>query len=172
MNHVHRAAWDIKLKAGNYMEGGLKRLGALFLKFWAVPMVPVGVGLMLYGLITKLESGYNLEDTFPVGVALTIFGALLWFLAKRLDAAARLVRYRRQQSRLVRLARERGGRLTVTEAAADADLTVEEAEEILKRLADGGYVEMEVTDSGLMVYRFPEILYGHEKPWSRGIESA
>ena len=142
MNHVHRAAWDIKLKAGNYMEGGLKRLGALFLKFWAVPMVPVGVGLMLYGLITKLESGYNLEDTFPVGVALTIFGALLWFLAKRL------------------------------EAAADADLTVEEAEEILKRLADGGYVEMEVTDSGLMVYRFPEILYGHEKPWSRGIESA
>jgi hypothetical protein len=172
MNQLQQAASDFKLKAGNYMEGGLKRLGALFLKLWAVPMVPVGVGFMLYGLITQLDSGYSLKDTFPIGVTLTILGSLLWFLAKRLDAAAYLVRYRRHQNRIVRLARERGGRLTVTEASTDAGLTVEEAEEILKRMADGGYVEIEVTDSGIIVYRFPEVLFAHEKHWSRDIESA
>lgn len=171
MKDIQQQAREIKLNAGNFMEGGLKRLGALFLRFWAVPMVPVGIGLMLYGLITKIEQGH-VVDQFSVGVALAIFGSLLWILAKRLDAAAQLVRYRRQQNRLVRLAREQGGRLTVTDAAADANLTVEEAEEILKRLADGGYVEIEVTDSGLMVYRFPEIIYAHEKHWSRGVENA
>lgn len=162
---------SIKLRVGNLMEGGLKRLGALFLKCWAVPMVPVGVGFMLYGILHKLENTHE-TDLFSIGVTLIIMGSLLWVLAKRLDAAARLVRYRRQQNRIVRLARERGGRLTVTEAAADSGFTVEETAEILKKLADGGFVEIEVTDSGLMVYRFPELLYGHEKHWSRGIESA
>jgi hypothetical protein len=170
MDHVQQTANDIKLKAGNFMEGGLKRLGALFLKCWAVPMVPIGIGLMIYGLIRQFEQGH--VGDFSAGVALTILGSLLWVLAKRLDAAAQLVRYRRQQNRIVRLAREHGGRLTVTEAAADSGFTVEETAEILKKLSDGGFVEIEVTDSGLMVYRFPEVLYGHEKHWSRGIESA
>jgi TusA-related sulfurtransferase len=49
---------------------------------------------------------------------------------------------------------------------------VEETKEVLEKLANGGYVEVEVTDSGMMVYRFPEVLFGHEKHWSRGIESA
>ena len=171
MDQVRRATRDLSIKAGNYMEGGTKRLGALFLKVWAVPMVPVGVGLMLYGLIKKFEYEH-VQDLFSVGVTLVILGALLWFLSRKLDAAAQLVRYRRQQNRIVRLAQERGGRLTVTEGAVGTGLTVEEAEGILQRLAEGGYVEIEVTDSGMMVYRFPEVLFAHEKPWSRGVDSA
>ena len=162
---------DIKVKASNYMEGGAKRLGALFLKVPAVAMVPAGVGLMLYGLIKKLEHAH-VQDVFSVGVTLVILGALLWFLSRKLDAAAELIRYRRQQGRIVRLAQQRGGRLSATETAADTGLTVEEAEGILKRLADGGYVEIEVTQSGLVIYRFPEVLFAHEKPWARGIDSA
>jgi hypothetical protein len=164
-----RGTTDLKAKVSAMMEGGLKRLGALMLKFWAVPMIPVGVGLMLYGLIRKLEQGQGFEDTFPFGVALILGGGLLWVLAERLDAAARLVRYRRQQNRILKLAHARGGRLTTTEAATDTGLTVEDCEQILKKLAEGGFVEVEVTDSGLMVYRFPEVLYAHEKPWSRGL---
>ena len=149
----------------------MKRLGALFLKTWAVPLVPVGGGLMIFGLIDRIEYQQGM-DLFSVGVTLVILGALLWILSKKLDEAAQMVRYRRQQNRIVRLAQERGGRLTVVEAAADIGLTVEEVEEVLKRMADGGYVEIEVTDSGLVVYRFPEILYAHEKHWSRGVDSA
>lgn len=169
---MNRLVNDATTKASTLMEGGIKRLGALFLKSWAVLMIPIGVGLMLYGIMQKLEHGLHFGDPFPFGVTLVILGALLWMLGKRLDAAAQLVRYRRQQNRVLRLASERGGRLTVTEAATETGMAAEEAEEILKKLAEGGFVEIEVTDSGLMVYRFPEIVHGHEKHWSRGLESA
>ena len=166
---------EANFKVGSAIESGCKRLGALFLKVLAVPIVPIGLGLMLYGLFQMLRPEAPDSDffkLFAVGVTQVIFGSLLWILAKKLDAAAHLVRYRRQQSRVVRLARQRGGRLMVTETAADTGLTVEEASEILKRLADGGFVEVEITDSGLIVYRFPEVLFAHEKHWSRGVESA
>ena len=166
---------EANFKVGSAIESGCKRLGALFLKVLAVPIVPIGLGLMLYGLFQMLRPeapDSDFFELFAIGVTQVIFGSLLWILAKKLDAAAHLVRYRRQQSRVVRLARQRGGRLTVTETAADTGLTVEEASEILKRLADGGFVEVEITDSGLIVYRFPEVLFAHEKHWSQGIESA
>ena len=166
---------EANLKVGSAIESGCKRLGALFLKVLAVPIVPIGLGLMLYGLFQMFRPeapDSDFFEPFAIGVTQVIFGSLLWILAKKLDAAAHLVRYRRQQSRVVRLARQRGGHLTVTETAADTGLTVEEASEILKRLADGGFVEVEITDSGLIVYRFPEVLFAHEKQWSRGIESA
>ena len=170
MVSLETRARDTKIKAGNYMEGGLKRLGALFLKVGAVPIIPTGLGLMLWGLFSKFEQR-QWEDPLSVGVALVILGALLWLLARKLDASARLVRYRRQQNAIVRLARERGGRLSVTEAAADSGLTMQEAESILKELVDGGYVELEITTSGMVVYRFPEVLFAHEKPWSQGVDS-
>lgn len=165
MGELHRAIEDAKLKARFSMEGGMKRLGALFLKAWAVPMVPIGLGLILYGLFTNFEP-------LSIGVALVLMGGLLWVLASKLDAAALLVRHRKEQNRIVRLARQKGGRLMVAEAAADSGLLVQEAEQILRELADGGYAEVEVTDSGMVVYRFPEFLYGHEKHWARGVESA
>ena len=169
-----RSIDEAKLKVGSAMEGGFKRMGALFLKVIAVPMVSVGLGCMLYGLFQILSDGnpHHQFQAFAIGVTQVIFGSLLWILAKKLDAAAHLVRYRRQQNRVVRLAQQRGGRLTVTEAAAETGLTVEEAGEILKRMAEGGFVEVEITDSGMIVYRFPEVLFAHEKHWSRGVESA
>lgn len=166
---------EANLKVSSALESGCKRLGALFLKVLAVPIVPIGLGLMLYGLFQMLRpaaSGDDSFELFAIGVTQVIFGSLLWLLAKKLDAAAHLVRYRRSQNRVVRLASQRGGRLTATETAADTGLTAEEAAEILKRLADGGFVEVEITDSGLIVYRFPEVLFAHEKRWSRGVESA
>lgn len=165
MGELQRTIEDAKLKVRFSMEGGLKRLGALFLKAWAVPMIPIGLALILYGLFTNFEP-------LSIGVALVLMGGLLWLLASKLDAAALLVRHRKEQNRIVRLAREKGGRLMVAEAAADSGLMVQEAEQILRELADGGYAEVEVTDSGMVVYRFPEFLYSHEKHWARRVESA
>lgn len=151
------------------MEGGLKRLGALFLKAWAVALIPLGVGVMLYGFFRKLAHN-QWEDPLSMGVATVVLGAILWVLAKKLDAAAQLVRYRRRQNRVIRLARKCGGRLTATETAAEAGLTVEEAEEILKGLSEGGYVELEVAEAGLVVYSFPEVLFAHEKYGGRRVD--
>lgn len=150
------------MRATSLLEGGAKRLGALFLLGWAVVMVPAGLGLTLWGLFNKIGNA-EWEDPLSMGLALVVLGGILWLLSKRLDEAARAVRRRRQENTILRLARQRGGRLMVIETAADTGLTAIEAEGILKGLTEGGFVEMEVTDSGLVVYRFPEVLYEHEK---------
>ena len=146
------------MKANSAIEASVKRLGALFLLGWAVPAIPVGVGLVLWGLFRKLGDN-PWEDPLSIGVALVLMGSLLWFLSRKLDSAAQLVRRRRHQNRVLRLASSRGGRLTVTEAAAETGFTVEETDAVMKGLAEGGYVEIEVTEAGLMVYCFPEILF-------------
>ena len=170
MRSARDATSQAKIKAGIFMEGGIKRVGALFLKIWAVPIIPLGLGLMLWGLFSKFEQR-QYEDPLSVGVAFVILGGFLWFLSHRLDESAQLVRYRSRQNSVIRLARDRGGKLTVTETAADTGITMEEADRILRDLADGGYVEMEVSDSGMVVYRFPEILFADEKSQSRGVDS-
>ena len=151
------------------MDGGLKRLGALFLKVCAVPLVPIGLGILCYDLFLFDR---NAVGGTVVGATLVTLGTLLWILARQLDNAVGLIKYRRQQNQLLRLAQQRQGRLTVTEAATETGMTVQDAEQIMKDLADRGYVEIELTESGMMVYRFPEVLFSHEKVWSRSLDKA
>ena len=171
-----RSIEEAKFKVNSAMEGGFKRLWALCLKILAVPTLPLGLGFTLYGLfeIVTGSAPYSDVDIMPfvVGISFFAFGSLLWVLSEKLEESARLVRYRWQQNRVVRLAQQRGGRLTVTEAAAEVGFAIEEVEEILNHMADGGFVEVEITDSGMMVYRFPEVLHAHEKDRSRGVEDA
>ena len=160
------------LKARAALEGGVKRLGALLLLFSAVPLFPVGFGLMVYGLFLAIdESSYR--DPLSVGVALVVMSGLLWLSSRRLDSAAQLVRSRKIENDLLRLARRRGGRLTVIEAATETGYTAAETEAQLKQLAEGGFVEIEVTEAGVMVYRFPEILYAPtgDGGWSPEVET-
>ena len=47
---------------------------------------------------------------------------------------------------------------------------LEKAEEILRELAARGHVEVRVSDSGLMVYHFPEIERWDEKHWAKPVD--
>lgn len=176
MGQIENAVNGFKIRAGSHMEGSFKRLCALCCKGWGGLTVPLGVGFMLFGLWEILDGadagGHRSIAPFAVGVTLSIVGSLLWMLGRRLDAAAYLIRHRRQQNKIIRLAQQRGGRLMITEIAVETGLAVEEVEEILTGMAHRGYVEVEVSDSGIVVYRFPEALFAHEKHWSRGVESA
>lgn len=176
MQSLERAVNGFKIRAGSHMEGSFKRLCALCCKGWGGITVPVGVGFMLFGLWEILEAAdagaHRSIAPFAVGVSLSIVGSLLWMLGKRLDAAAHLIGHRRRQNKIIRLAQRRGGRLMITEIAVETGLAVEEVEDIVTGLVNGGYVEVEVSDSGVVVYRFPEALFAHEKHWSRGVESA
>ena len=82
---------------------------------------------------------------------------------RKAHESADLKRYAQYQHRLLTLAREKGGCLTVVEAATDGRMTVEKAAEILDGLAVGGCAEVRVSESGLVVYHFPEIERGSEK---------
>jgi hypothetical protein len=60
---------------------------------------------------------------------------------------------------VLKLASARGGRLTVTQVAAELGWTLRRAEKVLHSLDDGLRVDSEVTDEGVIVYEFRE-LYG------------
>jgi len=61
------------------------------------------------------------------------------------------------QRRVLVLASRKGGTLTVTEVAADLDLSLEAAEKVLISMDDGFRVRSEITKEGVLLYEFPEI---------------
>lgn len=59
---------------------------------------------------------------------------------------------------IFRAAYKRKGRLTVSDIVLETDLSIREAEEAINRMVDGIHVRMEVEDSGMVIYEFPEII--------------
>jgi hypothetical protein len=67
-------------------------------------------------------------------------------------------RSRSIEARIFRAAYKRKGRLTVSDVVLETDLSIKEAEEVLNRMVDSMHVCMEVGDTGMVVYEFPEII--------------
>ena len=63
----------------------------------------------------------------------------------------------RLQGRVLLLATEKSGTLTVTEVAASLDLSLSAAEGVLDAMDDGLRVRSDITDQGIIVYEFPEL---------------
>jgi hypothetical protein len=64
------------------------------------------------------------------------------------------------QQPVLRLASQRGGRLTVTEVATEFSWPLPRAEKVLNSLEDGLRVASDVTDEGVIVYEFRELRHG------------
>jgi hypothetical protein len=62
------------------------------------------------------------------------------------------------EARVFKLANRRKGRITVSDVVIETGLGVHEAEELLQSMVDNVRVTMEVTDDGMVLYEFPEIL--------------
>lgn len=61
--------------------------------------------------------------------------------------------------KVLRLAEQRGGTLTVTQTAMELDISLDDAQEALDECARKGGADMEINpDTGVSVYRFPEFL--------------
>ncbi len=132
-------------------------------------------GLMLV-LITLVEHP-PWADTNPfrheelsAGLFIIVFSQLIWWAGRRIKRSGDKKAHAKNQHRILRLAREKGGSLTVTEAAMDTRITVEKTEEILRELTISGHAEMRISDSGLVVYHFPEIERWDEKHRARPVD--
>jgi hypothetical protein len=128
-----------------------------------------GVILILLSLFMLL--GY-LQADLPAGVAARVVlfllvvlapalaGGLLfrsWFTRRR-DIGKRKERLRQQtlQAEILKLAGENGGNLRAVDAVARLGVAREEAEAALDRLAVQGAAEVDISESGALVYRFDE----------------
>lgn len=61
------------------------------------------------------------------------------------------------QHEVLRLATRKGGTLTVTEVAADLNLSIPAAEKVLTEMDDGFRVRSDITPEGVLLYEFPEV---------------
>jgi hypothetical protein len=102
-------------------------------------------------------------------------GAGMALLASHFGAGRR-VAHRREQLRrqtidaeILRLAAQRGGKLTVVEVVTEMALTPDVATETLNALMARDLADIEVTESGVLVYTFRDVQHLPEKATSREI---
>ena len=141
-----------------------------------------GALLIAVGLFMAL--GFALSDAtrslgttvaallIAVGVPTGAGVALIYshYRNRRLRTADRAeLRLQTWESELVKLAAERGGKLTIVEAVAATGLRAPQVEEAFRSLTVQGLADIDVTDSGMLVYRFPDVQLLEEKGGSKPI---
>jgi hypothetical protein len=102
-----------------------------------------------------------------------VSGALLIARARRggnlLSSRRDKLRQQTVESELLRLAGERGGRLTVVEVIAEMAITADDAKGALDSLVTQEIADLAVTDSGTIVYTFRDIERKLEKSSARHV---
>ncbi len=91
---------------------------------------------------------------------------------RRLAERKALLRRRTLDAEILRLAGRSGGKLTVVELVRDLAITPDEAREALDGLHTREMAEIEITDSGGVVYAFRDIRQLGEKESARGLLDA
>jgi hypothetical protein len=134
---------------------------------------------MLLGFI-RSEASLSAPTTFvalAIAVGLPAAGAVA-LLAGRLGGRRRLaarkdeLRQRTVDAEILRLATQRAGKLTVVEVVGELALTPEAAKEALDAFHARELAEIEITDSGVLVYAFHDIQRLREKAYSKGLLDA
>jgi hypothetical protein len=80
-----------------------------------------------------------------------------------------MLRQQTIESEVMRLAGAHGGKLTIAETVTALAITADTAKTALDALALNGLAEYEVTESGIIVYAFPDVQNLAEKSKSKGI---
>jgi predicted DNA-binding transcriptional regulator len=140
----------------------------------------IGVSLfMLLGFFNAdlSSSAMATVGALLVGVALpgAVGGTLVTLHFRQGKGLARRreqLRLQTQEAEVLRLAGEHDGRLTVVEVVRELAMEHSGAEALLRSMVERGVAEIEVTESGLLVYTFPDVQRLQDKPTSRGVLDA
>ena len=144
-------------------------------------------GIALGGLGLFMLSGYFNADvarSSPASLAalllvagLPLVGSVLLIRSHfrdkhRLQSRKDLLRQQTVESEILKLAMARGGKLTAVEVATEFAIAPEGAVEALDRLALRGQATYEVTDAGVIVYSFYDIMHLGGKESARDVLDA
>ena len=100
---------------------------------------------------SKYSLGTDLLLTILFGILPIVYGIVLY---KRVKQAVTRRTVEDSEKVVLQLAKKRRGLLTVAEVAANSALTLEQAKETLDQLNIKGFNEMDVSDAGIIVYKF------------------
>ncbi|MEQ1855991.1 MAG: hypothetical protein ABL963_05935 [Longimicrobiales bacterium] len=130
--------------------GGVKRrvLGAT--------MVLIATMLILVGFVEFEMAAVAVGSVFGAGGSLAFYWGWSGLQERRKAVMQRI------QRKILRLASAKGGTLTVTEVATDLNLGIPAAEKILTSMDDDLRVRSVISDDGVIVYEFPELMHRKE----------
>lgn len=119
-------------------------------------MVLGATALVLVGIFT------DAAPALAIGGALGAAGSLSFYWGWTGQQERRKAIMQGLQRSILRLATRKQGTLTVTEVAADLNLSIPAAEKILTSMDDGFRVRSEISKEGILYYEFPELLHRKE----------
>lgn len=143
----------------------------------------VGGGLLLVLALFMLVGFLNADvdraaGTTLIAILITVAlpaGAGVFLISrrarsgKRLDERREALRRQTIEAELVKLAGRKDGKLTVVEVVSELGVSPESAEAALQALARRDLADIQVTESGLLVYAFHDVRRLSEKPDAKGI---
>ena len=127
----------------------------LFRRVFGAGLAIAAAVLVVVAFVSRDLSVLALSGTLGLAGA----SSFAWGLAALQQRRQRLLQA--LQGRVLHLARGKSGRLTATDVAADLDMTLPAAERVLFSMDDGFRVRSDVTNDGLLVFDFPEIMMRH-----------
>ena len=144
-------------------------------KLWGAAGLAAVSLVMLAGVLrADLAFGASGITAFLLTVGLPAVGAGLLLRShlndRRLGSGARdAIRAQTFRSEILRLASRKGGKLTVAEVIAELAIPKATAESALEALHLEELAEIEITESGMLVYEFPDIRRLGEKGGAKGV---
>lgn len=106
--------------------------------------------------------------TFSIVVILPFFSgsSLIYYHYKdktKLQRNKQGLAIKNLEAEVLKLAHNKGGSLTAVELMADLAIDRDTAKQVLESLAVQGLAEVEITESGVIVYSFYDVKHLHEK---------
>ena len=144
----------------------LSYTSAVFLLVWGTLLMIGGLANMFPDNAPPKVTPSDVFMLLTLGVAPSALGITLWLRASRQK------RERKEMSLendILRLAAQRHNKLTATDVAVKIVITVKHAEEALQSLVIKGLAQMQISESGAVVYHFHTLLSDEEKQGATGI---
>jgi len=132
--------------------------------------------LMVWGFLRTGADPFALRTLVALFIAAGLPAAGGGLLLARHFGVGRRIEHRREalrrdtlEAEVLKMAGRHGGRLTAVEVAGELAVPTTTAEEVLNELMAREMAEIEITDSGLLVYDFHDVRQLSEKESARGL---
>jgi hypothetical protein len=129
-------------------------------------LIGIGAFLFLGFFLNALKKGIDAGDIAAVVILciapITAGGLLIRSHFKEKQKAVQnqmQVLYTQREKEIIRLAQQTGGRLSIPDIVAGTSMNTIEADEIMREMTTKGYVDMQVTEAGVILYEFYELVH-------------
>lgn len=132
--------------------------GGILIAFGALMLLGVAVNFSESGLDAGDIVGGLLFGVGPLAGGGLLIRSRMMAKRKALQAKARDL-YVQREKEVIRLAQSSNGRISIPDIVAGTSMSSDEAEKVMQEMTTKGYVDMQVTDAGVIVYEFYEIVH-------------